>query len=69
MVMHGPVYSDTKGLEKGSKFKCMENILSLPSRKVSQELTCYFTWGTQEEVSNPSELCQNKYKGWVKIIH
>lgn len=68
MAVHSPVYSDTKGLGKGHEVKSMENILNLSSRKVSQELACYFTWGIQEEVSNPPELCQNKYKRWVKMI-
>jgi len=68
MAVHDPVYSDRKQLGKGSKVKSMEILLSLLSRKVSQELTCFFTWGIQEEVSNPAELCQKKYKIWVKII-
>lgn len=68
MAVHSPVYSDTWGLGKRHEVKSMESILNLSSSKFSQELACYFIWGIQKEVSNPPELCQNKYKRWVKMI-
>lgn len=58
MAAHDPVYSDRKGLGEVSKVKSLENLLSLPSRKAIQELTCFFTWEIQEEVNSPPELCQ-----------